>query len=1148
MGILVLALLVALAAGYWYLTNDRRVTAQATQYLQTLTGGRVTVANAHFSLFGGIQIRKVNLYLPSDSRGEPFFSAKTILLKHRPLGLLRGRLEPTEVTCLGPVVTLVRDMRSGNSNLGQLMPMVNSQQANSFHFAARDLPSIVVRDCLFRFVSVEGTIRSTQQRQLTLSLIPSTSESCRIVFESQRSNGHSDIEGSIDLNLQTGEMISRGQLPIRDTVFALPQKYLDLLNRYEIDGAIRFNAKGAMPQGKDAWNLELIDASLKLPDAQGGLRFGHVNGELSIDPAGVTITRLAGTLGQAGGGSVTLSGRYDGLAIDSPFTVQLTAKNLSIPKVADLKGDLAARLLAIEKECTIAGRLDAQATIQRDRNAKVTLQGQLGPQDMEIVAKYFPYRLEHLGGKVDFDPRRISLEVTGLHGQTRLQAKGVISLTGEKAPFDITVQARDLKLDDDLRSAMNPNDRRIFDGLSPRGELDLAFHLFRKDGEAGHDFEIALKLDGRAGLTYDQFPYPAEQLAGSVTISANNSIVARDVTGKQGPMRCQIDGAILHAGQAAQTVDLKVTAWQMPLDNMLASALGPHGKEMMGKVAPAGVLSHADARITQAPGKPLVYDVTGEVSEVSLKPKDFPYAFHDAAGTLRVTPGLIEIKSLKGRHGQADITTSGKVLLNKDDLGLDLTVTGKNIRMDREFHAALPPQVQGIWKQLSPSGAADIELALKNKLPDQQELWYSATIAPKGMGITYADFPYPFGNVTGEAVATPGRVELKELRSVQGDLNVTLSGTIITDRVSEEATLAIGAKNMPIDANLIKALPGELAPFAGQFKKGGTCSAKLSDLHFVRRDRPSAATSPASGPASPQRDISWSADGTLAFDGAVVDIGQDAKTLTGNMAGTASRTAEGLMIDAQVDLNKIRVGPQEVSDFHSRVLKSARSPLVRLDQISAKISGGMMAGTAEIKLTDPMEYGIRLEVEDIDLDKLVNPGISDPAKKSKIQGKLAHGSVQYSARPGAKPAQQATGQLTIAKAKLGKLPVMLDLLHVLSFQLPGDSAFTDGDLKYVLYDNQLLLTEAYFTGPALSIVGSGRMDLKTEKLNMTFLTAPPGKLQRIAFLSDLAEALSRELTEFRVTGTLANPKMSTVAFRSLREIAPRLLEPGKDRD
>jgi len=124
---------------------------------------------------------------------------------------------------------------------------------------------------------------------------------------------------------------------------------------------------------------------------------------------------------------------------------------------------------------------------------------------------------------------------------------------------------------------------------------------------------------------------------------------------------------------------------------------------------------------------------------------------------------------------------------------------------------------------------------------------------------------------------------------------------------------------------------------------------------------------------------------------------------------------------------------------------------------------------------------------------------------------------------------------------------MLGLLNIVSLSLPTDSAFTDGYITYHLRRDTLLFREIHLSGSALSLVGSGRMDMKTEKLDLVFLAGPPGRVPRISALAEeLLAGLGRELMEMRVTGTLSNPQTKTVPLRVLDAVIRRLLSPEQE--
>jgi len=76
------------------------------------------------------------------------------------------------------------------------------------------------------------------------------------------------------------------------------------------------------------------------------------------------------------------------------------------------------------------------------------------------------------------------------------------------------------------------------------------------------------------------------------------------------------------------------------------------------------------------------------------------------------------------------------------------------------------------------------------------------------------------------------------------------------------------------------------------------------------------------------------------------------------------------------------------------------------------------------------------------------------------------------------------------------------------------------------------------------------MKMSSEKLDLTFLTGPPGRLPRIAVIRNASKVLSaifKELLVIRITGTLSKPVRKAVPFRSIDAMLKELLSPGRAR-
>lgn len=1137
-----LAALAAMSYAYWYFTNEDRVAAVAEQSLQKMIGvGKVRVHSAKFSLFRGVELKRVSVYARPDDT-QSLFHARSIYVRHKPWALLGGRFEPASIVCDRATVTFERSSDNPKSNVEQFLEAMNKVKREKTDKPPSDLPSIAFSNCTFRFIRRQGQMVQTEQKVIHMSMTP-RDRTYIVQFRDSAPDGSGEVEGSVEVNLDTGEkkMLS-GALPIQYTVIALPDKYLQWCNRYELKGSFTFKGTSGTGKGPGDWDFQLVDASLRLPDAQGGLNLDRVSGHFTMNAHGIGIRNLKGQLRQFGGGWLELNGRYDGFDDKAPFRVELTADDMGFADPAQTRGILQKKLKTFMDNCDPNGSFRVRAVLERAGPtggdvSPVRLHGQATPRELSMKFKWFPYRVESMRGTLEFDQGGIRFnDAQGRHGATAVRASGQVHLGTKGTPFDVTIRGDNVALDGDLHAAMPKSVRKVWDDLHPAGKADTTVVVHRSPGQRGQNIAVTIRMGGEVSVTYKEFAYPLESLRGQVKI-VDRDITLESVTGSSGAMRCGVGGTISQAGKPELKVDLDVWAKDLPLDAALWKAIGPAGQRVVSSLDMQGA-ADVSGKLTRQGEQKLQYDLRATLAGVDVTAKEFPYRLSGARGAVHLTNGKVTLDGVTGQHGQSRISVSGDVVAGAKRAGVKLTVKGSDVAMDKDLYQALPPRAQRLWKQLSPAGKADITAVL-TKAPDSpDEMGYDLTIEPRGMEVTYGTFPYTFRNVEGRVQARPGRVDIQEIISTTGKTSAYLSGVITTKGRTTTALLSMSAHNLPLQDQFIKAMPREFGSLTFKFKPGGSCSVEIGSLSFTRVERESTtapASTPASGPEkAPPADTTWSCTGTVSFDKARLDVGQRPKTFTGKVSGAASKSAAGLAIKGDVTMDEIVVGTQRLTEFTAHVEKAAKAQVLHIDDVSTKTYGGMIAGKAEVRLGQNIQYAMRLDVEGIDLAQLVNEGVKDPARQTKIKGKLA-GRIDYSATPGSTPARQATGQIWITQAAIGKLPVMLGMLNVLYLAMPGDAAFTSGDLTYHLRDDKLSVQEVYFTGEGLSVLGSGTMNMKSEKLDLRFLTGPPGKMPRIALLSELLETISASLTEIRVGGTLKSPKMRTVAFRGVNE-------------
>jgi len=1162
-GVICLALLLGMVYGYWYLTNDGRVRAQAEQFLEQLTGGEVRIYDAKFSLFGDIELRNVRIFAPGQGTASPLFEAPRVVLRHRPWKLFAtGRVQPTDILCMDPTVTIEYDAQTGSSSAQKMFSSAEWGGAGG-EMSADDLPPIRIRRGRVVPIEIIGGLRKPGTATVwNMVMTPRDGHRYEISFEQHSDVAGDQTHGSLVLDLATGEVSDlKGVVPIKSLDDALPDKYRQWLARYGVTGKLLVEPVPGVAAGQAPLAATLEGFTVRLPDDEGGLRLTDVNGKIIFHKQTQTIEvgEITGRITQLPGARFTVRGHYGSYDSDGAFEIDLLARGLTLPAGKGLTGPVAEALAMAERLFRLRGSVDADIKLRRSKAGPVQVSGSVSPRGMSATLNDVPYRLDEVTGKIEFAGDRVTrIDLAARRDGARFTIRGNADAKLGGA-LEVGFRGSDMTFSEDLRRALPKEFRDVWDEVRPSGRFGTIVGIHRKRGQKGERIDVMLLLDGRASMRVREFPYPLEGVAGQIRFADNRAHLER-VTARRGSMQCTIEGDWTHLDRRRPDMDLRIVAVQAPLDRALAEALaqaaGPAVTEAMAELGLAGTIRRATIKLTRRGDRPLRFDIKGKVSGVRFKSKAFPYEVSRAAGDVTIVPGLMTLEDLQGRHGQARITVGGEVFLGEKDFGVDLTIKAAGVAFDKDLLAASPPRAQRIWRELRPSGRADMELIVRHGTPTLGDRWdYKVVIRPSEMQVRPRSFPYALAGLTGQLVATPEAIVLKGIAARRGEMRLAMSGRIATTPDAGGSELAVRALNVPIDATLLEALPPELAPLAGRFKPGGTCQVDLRRLRFgpVGLDPPDPATRPA-GPrpagsvaaalTRPAVDDELLLEGTISVLDAVVDLGLSSKKLSGSFRGSIRQTRRGMAVNATVQFDSIFVGSRKLTHVRGRVVKPATSSLVSLRDLQAKTHGGTLVGFAEIRLVDPLEYGINISVEAIDLNSLLNAGVTDPKKRLKIEGLLT-GKMHLRVTAGRPKTRQAVGQLRITRGKLVKLPVVLGLLNLVTLSLPSKSPYDEATVAYHLRGETLVFQEIYLRGSTGTLLGSGTMNMKDKKLNLTFLAGPAGKLPRISNLADeVLAAFARELLEIRVRGTITKPQTTTRTLGSIEEAIRILLNPG----
>jgi len=1154
--LLLIAALLGVSYGYWHLTNDARMREYVIAYLQRCTGGRVQVGSARFSLFQGINVHGLRLYL-SKNDPEPFFEAPKVHLDHRPSSLLfRGRLEVTEIVCVGPRVTLVEDVVTERLNVMKLFPLVGPMARRSRPGRWPGLPSIRLRNMeLVRKDAEHGQymeVGRTGGLNLTLAL-DAEQGAYRLGFEGPAGT----VGGGGTIDLLTGQTHTTGLVELPRLDDALPRKYRQWRRRYKLAGKMSFDVQarvgvsGAAAVKSRRLVLELIDVSMELPPDEGGLKLLDVEGELVFNDKDIEIKRLTGRIAGAGKAVFTLRGRYMGYEKACGFRTELTVTDLALPLSKALAGVWGKGFARLQRRLSPSGRLAVRAMLHREHAGPIIVEGQAELEGVSVALPNWPVRVEGLTGVVALEGQRLTLKsLRGRYGKTGIVLSGHVVAAAADSDYDLTLTARGLPFDKDVYQSLPDPYRRMWDQFAPQGEADFRVRFRRRrEPPAKTDVELTILLTGRASLAYRAFPYRIHQAEGRVVLRGDQMLV-QSVRGSAGRMHCVVDGWV-RRDERGTSARLTVEATAVPLDETLARALPERYRGAYRACGLSGRMDVTRAVIQCRPGGPLDFEIPVALTAASLCHRQMPYRLSGVFGTVRVTPRSLKLDHLLGNHGRAKVIITGEIALQRSSPGLELAIEVAGLTLDSELRRVLPAGVRRWWDLFEPAGLADMTLKLRRrgagKAPASSpasgpvgDRWdYHLIFRPRDLRVKYRHLPYALRSVAGTVDVVPGRMRLQGITAAARNVKVALDGEVSLSAKGQQADLKLSTGPVAIDGRLLAALPEALAS-ALRLQPGGTVAVKLDHLRLrsgnagagaaAGTDPAKAATTQAGSP------LAWSWTGSVRLADAVIGVGAGPKRVTGTLTGRMGCAGGlgNLEMDAKLELDSVMVGPRQVRRLSARLHKDRRSAVLKVDRLVGRSFGGRLDGFARFRLTGSPEYGLNLSVQDMDLNAFLNAGRVGPRGRLGIKGRLT-GIIKMTGIRGDARSRRADGRFRITQGKLCKLPVLLGFLQLLYLTLPSDTAFHWAEVAYTIRGQRLEFQEITLRGSALSMVGAGVLDLQKETLKLTFLAGPPHKLPRVVGLSDVIEGIGSMFQAWRVTGTVSKPVIKLVPLANPAE-------------
>ena len=288
-------------------------------------------------------------------------------------------------------------------------------------------------------------------------------------------------------------------------------------------------------------------------------------------------------------------------------------------------------------------------------------------QDCWVRHARFPYPLGQISGLLHMqDGFWIFSQLTGRNDSAEVRCEGTWDPQQAGGLLTLNFEARDVPLEDELRDALPPGTKELWNGVRPRGTLD---HLEAAltYSKADQQTRVALTLrqpqqanagpaDGR-GISIDPrwFPYRIDHLTGTVTIR-DGTVTLSQMQGHHDTVPIHADGRAQIAPQGDWHVRLeRLLVDRMSVDRQLIQALPLGLRRCLTRLNLTGPISldgSLELSRKAAPAAPLAvgWNMLVQVADASL---NCGIALDHITGAVRLN-GASDGQTVRS-HGSLDI-------------------------------------------------------------------------------------------------------------------------------------------------------------------------------------------------------------------------------------------------------------------------------------------------------------------------------------------------------------------------------------------------------------------------------------------------------------------------------------------------------------
>ncbi len=317
------------------------------------------------------------------------------------------------------------------------------------------------------------------------------------------------------------------------------------------------------------------------------------------------------------------------------------------------------------------------------------------------------------------------------------------------------------------------------------------------------------------------FPYLVEHLAGEVDLT-RDSASFNNLSGKHNDVDLTFDGWSKGFGTDWQ-YEISIKSDNMVLDSDLYDALNIQQKKSWSVFSPTGTTA-IDYTFSQQSPTRIKKILNLGLIDVEATYEKFPYPLKNLAGDLSFEEHDIAISDLVSRYNGRTISFNGKVTERNTDRPIfDLSIGAKDVPLDSELAAALPPKQRNFYEQYDMAGFADANVKLFTPEPNAGPTSFTADVSFKKASLQLQKLPLLISDISAKAVVGPNSVNLEDFTGRYDQGTISLTGRIWPTDQAEQSRycLTVRAERMELNEDLFGLMPTSLSEYVSKLQSKG---------------------------------------------------------------------------------------------------------------------------------------------------------------------------------------------------------------------------------------------------------------------------------------------------------------------------------------